>query len=226
MKRALSISAIVAGSLGWAAVTACNQTTITTPERSFDRPTDVALSCVQYFPNNITPASPHGTFNIRPLSDCETVRANELAIPVQYPLPIDFIAPLGPTNFIPFLVALVPQSARGELALVDTSQNKLVDLDPYTPDYGFLPVGKLPEQHRLVRPLARRRLDGGAPGAALLVPLARRRRRHHRRQGRHAAAAEPARAGRRRAARIGGASVVDRDGAGERLGRLAVDPRL
>ncbi len=148
MKRTLSFAAIIAGALGWAAVTACNQTTITTPERSFDRPTDVALSCVQYFPNNITPDTPHGTFNIRPLSDCQTVRADELAIAVQYPLPIDFIAPMGPTNFIPFLVALVPQSARGELALVDTSQNKLVDLDPFTPDYGFLPVGKLPEHVR------------------------------------------------------------------------------
>ncbi|HXU70175.1 MAG TPA: hypothetical protein VN947_12650 [Polyangia bacterium] len=148
MTRAKSIAAIVAGALAWAATTACNQQTIQTPTRSFDRPSDVALTCVQYFENDISEATPHGTYNVRPLSDCETVRANELAIPVSYPLPINFIPPLGPGNFVPFLVALVPQSARGELALVDTEQNKLIDLDPYTPDYGFVPVGKLPEHIR------------------------------------------------------------------------------
>ncbi|HEY2748959.1 MAG TPA: hypothetical protein VGL86_30270 [Polyangia bacterium] len=148
MKRAASIGAIVAGALGWAAVSACNQTTITTPERSFDRPSDVALTCVQYYPNDINDAMPHGTVNVHPVSDCETVRANTLAIPIAYGVPINYIAPMGPTNFIPFVVALVPQSARGELALVDTAQNKLIDLDPYTPDYGFLPVGKLPEHIR------------------------------------------------------------------------------
>ncbi len=148
MTRTRSIIAILVGAMAWAVVTACNQTTINTPLRSFDRPSDVALTCVQYFPNDVTPDRPHGTYNVRPIGDCEPVRANELAQVVQYPLPLNYVPPLGPGNFIPFLVALVPQSARGELALVDAAQGKLVDLDPYTPGFGFLPVGKLPEHVR------------------------------------------------------------------------------
>ncbi|HEX6835092.1 MAG TPA: hypothetical protein VF334_00890, partial [Polyangia bacterium] len=146
--RARSIIAIVVGAMVWAAITACNQTVINTPTRSFDRPSDVALTCIQYDPNDIAPAHPHGTFNVHPLTDCEPFRANNLAISVGYPLPLGYIPPLGPGNFVPFLLALVPQSARGELALVDTAQGKLVDLDPYTPGFGFLPVGKLPEHIR------------------------------------------------------------------------------
>jgi len=147
-RRARSVAAVVVAALGWVAVSACNQTTINTPLRSFDRPSDVALTCLQYFPNAVTDATPHGTYNVRPLADCEPVRASQLAQVVQYPLPIDYIPPLGPGNFTPFLVALVPQSARGELALVDTAQSRLVDLDPYTPGFGFAPVGKLPEHVR------------------------------------------------------------------------------
>jgi len=148
MNRTRSIIAVVLGAAAWAVVSACNQQTILTPLRSFDRPSDVALTCVQYFPNDVTPDRPHGTYEVRPLADCEPVRANSLAQVVQYPLPFSYIPPLGPGNFVPFLVALVPQSARGELALVDTAQGKLVDLDPYTPGFGFLPVGNLPEHIR------------------------------------------------------------------------------
>ncbi|HEX8954170.1 MAG TPA: hypothetical protein VF945_20080, partial [Polyangia bacterium] len=150
MTRTRSIIAILVGAAAWAAVSACNQTTINTPLRSFDRPSDVALTCVQYDPTQgiDNPATPHGNYNVHPLSDCEPVTANHLAIVPSYPLPLSFVPKLGPGNFTPFLVALVPQSARGELALVDTAQSRLVDLDPYTPGYGFLPVGKLPEHVR------------------------------------------------------------------------------
>ena len=81
MKRALATAGVLL--LG-----ACNQQTINTPLRSFDRPSDVALTCVQYFPNDVTDDRPHGTYNVRPLADCEPVRANELAQVVQYPLPL------------------------------------------------------------------------------------------------------------------------------------------
>jgi hypothetical protein len=133
------------------AFTACNQQTINTPLRSFDRPSDVALTCVQYDPR-IDPATkdvrPQGVYYVRPLADCEPVTASENAITPNYALPTTFVPILGPGNFTPFLVALVPQSARGELAFVDTAQGRLVDLDPYTPGYGFLPVGRLPEHVR------------------------------------------------------------------------------
>ena len=148
MTRTRSIIAVVLGAAVWAVVSACNQQTILTPIRSFDRPSDVALTCMRYDVNDVTPDRPHGTYEVRPLSDCEPVRAQSLAQTIQYPVPTNFIPPLGPGSFVPFLVALVPQSARGELALVDTAQGKLVDLDPYTPGFGFLPLGKLPEHIR------------------------------------------------------------------------------
>jgi hypothetical protein len=151
MTRTRSIIAVVLGAAAWAAISACNQQTIETPLRSFDRPSDVALTCLQYNPVDYDKdLHPHGTYSVRPLADCEPIRANTLAIavPPDYGLPVNYVPPLGPSNFIPFLVALVPQSARGELALVDTAQGKLIDLDPYTPGFGFLPVGKLPEHIR------------------------------------------------------------------------------
>lgn len=150
-RRARSVAAVVVAALAWAAVSACNQTTINTPLRSFDRPSDVALTCVQYNPLDYDKDQrPHGTYNVRPIGDCEPVAANKLAItvPPNYGLPVNYVPPLGPSNFTPFLVALVPQSARGELAFVDTAQSRLVDLDPYTPGFGFIPVGKLPEHVR------------------------------------------------------------------------------
>ena len=68
MTRARSIAAIVVAALAWAVVTACKQTTITDAARSFDRPSDVALACVQYDPNQgiDNPNTPHGNYNVRP----------------------------------------------------------------------------------------------------------------------------------------------------------------
>ncbi|MCU1277840.1 MAG: hypothetical protein JWM53_1386, partial [bacterium] len=148
--RARSILAVVGGSLAWAALTACNQTTITTPLRSFDRPSDAALTCVQYRPDEYDAVErPHGTYEVRPLADCEPVRAASLAKPSPFALPVNYVPPIGSGEpFTPTLVALVTQSARGELALVDTARSLLIDTDPYKPGYGFIPVGKLPEHIR------------------------------------------------------------------------------
>ncbi|MDB4969110.1 MAG: hypothetical protein JWN44_4799 [Myxococcales bacterium] len=145
MTRARSIIAVVVAALGWAAVTACNQQTIQTPLRSFDRPSDVALTCVQYDPV-------HGKYNARPFTDCDPITAKNLGITPDPPFPSSYIAPLGPNPpFTPFVMAAVTQSARGELALVDTAQNKKLDADPLKPGFGFLPVGKLPEHVRATR---------------------------------------------------------------------------
>lgn len=142
MTRVRSFGAIFAGALAWAAVTACNQQTIQTPLRSFDRPSDVALTCAHYDPNS-------GRFNVRNLSDCTPLTAASLGINPATPVAASYIAPLGPNPpYTPFVLALVPQSARGELALVDTVQNKTLDADPLKPGFGFLPVGKLPEHVR------------------------------------------------------------------------------
>jgi hypothetical protein len=42
------------------------------------------------------------------------------------------------------LLALVTQTLRGEVAIVDLSDGKVVDLDQSTPGYGFIPVGANP----------------------------------------------------------------------------------
>lgn len=141
MTRARSIAAVVAGALAWAATSACNQQTIQTPLRSFDRPSDVALTCAQYFPDP-------NVVNLRPLGDCTPDNAAALVQKPSYILPPAFFQPLGPNPFTPFVMALVTQSARGELAVVDGAQNRLVDLDPLKPGFGFVPVGRLPEHVR------------------------------------------------------------------------------
>jgi hypothetical protein len=139
MRRARSILAILVAALAWAATTACNQQTIQTPIRSFDRPSDVALTCAQYFTDQ-------NGFNVRPLGDCDPNVAATLTQPAS--ADPSFAVPLGPNPYTPFVVALVTQSARGELALVDGAQNRLIDVDPLKPGYGFLPVGRLPEHVR------------------------------------------------------------------------------
>src|SRR5262249_51107277 len=123
-------------------VVACNQQTIQTPLRSFDRPSDVALVCAQYDYTN-------GKYDVRRVGDCEPLAAQAIGAKSATAAP-GFAAALGPSGPVsPFLLALVPQSARGELAIVDTAQNKKVDADPLKPGFGFLPVGKMPEHVRV-----------------------------------------------------------------------------
>lgn len=109
---------------------ACNQTVIQTPSRSFDRPTDVALTCVQQDPAT-------KTVNPRPLSDCQPDNITKLTIS-------DSLGNVYP----PTLYALVTNSTRGELALVDVAAERLIDLRPGVPGYGFVPIGSLPQHVR------------------------------------------------------------------------------
>lgn len=135
MKRALAVTLLVVG---------CNQQSIQTPLRSFDRPSDVALACAHYDPNR-------NAISMRPIGDCnpDLATANAIVVPKNSPLPANFSPPLGSNPYIPFVVPLVTQSARGELALIDGAQNRLIDADPLKPGFGFLPVGKMPEHVRV-----------------------------------------------------------------------------
>ncbi len=119
---------LVASILGL--ITACNGTTVRTPIRSFDRPVDVALACVQYDPV----AELYGP---RPIDDCRADRVDELKITHTDGL-----------IYQPRLRGLVANSARGELAMVDLNSAQLIDLDRRIPGYGFLPIGKMPERVR------------------------------------------------------------------------------
>lgn len=114
-------------------VAACNNTTVRTPLRSFDRPTDIALGCVQF-----DPAAQ--LFGPRPLADCAPGRSDDLKITDDAGL-----------VYRPRLRGLVTNSARGELAMVDISTASIIDLDRRVPGFGFLPIGKLPERVRASR---------------------------------------------------------------------------
>jgi hypothetical protein len=141
MKRALfSIMGISLGILAWTITTACNQQTIQTPVRSFDGPKDVALTCVKYRQDN-------HLYDVHPVNEC-----NPNTVGLQIDMGTQVSTPfLGPNPEVQFLMALVTQASRGEVALVDTAQDKLVSLQPKLPGFGFLPVGLNPEHIRTTR---------------------------------------------------------------------------
>ncbi len=120
----------------------CNQTNINTPIRVFDRPSDVALACRQ------VTLGTRNVFDVRPIGDCAPQRMRDLT-PPDAGIGVD--EPYLPSGYFegPVLSALVVQSARGELASVDVSAERVVDLQAAVPGYGFLPVGKLPEHVRV-----------------------------------------------------------------------------
>jgi len=136
MKRLVVVALVAVG---------CNNNVIQTPVRVFDRPSDVALTCVRGEGPGGTPASNpnQALFVTHPLSFCapEVAAQNTLT----------FVDPLsGATQaYLPYLRAVVANSARGELALVDVAAAQIVDLNKLTPGFGFLPVGRLPEHVRV-----------------------------------------------------------------------------
>jgi hypothetical protein len=125
------------------AAAACNQTPIETPVRSFDRPSDVALTCVLFNPEaaGFDPLLGWlGRYEPRPLSACAPLPSGQQDT---------FVDPNNPSAFYsPELRALVANSARGEVALVNVPLAVLIDLDRKNPGFNFVPVGRLPETIR------------------------------------------------------------------------------
>ena len=59
---------------------------------------------------------------------------------------IDSCPDLDPDDDEPrSLLALVTQTLRGEVAVVDLTAGRVVDVDPSIPGYGFLPIGAMPQ---------------------------------------------------------------------------------
>ncbi len=106
---------------------ACSQTPTSVPVRTFERAQRMDVACVQLYdavPNGFLEArEPLG----RPQGEC---------------------APVAPTlaggSFQKQLFALVTQTTRGELAVVDLSAGTLVDQSRAIPGVNFIPVGALP----------------------------------------------------------------------------------
>lgn len=95
-----------------------NQNQVVVPNRVLDRPLDVALACVREGASGIEVLS---------LNVCEGSASSDCS----------------PEN--PQLVGFVTNSQRNEVAMFrKCDRNGLVDLDPESPGYSFVPVGELP----------------------------------------------------------------------------------
>lgn len=130
--RTLLLSGAVA-TLGAGAVAiataSCSQTTTNAPLVTFQRAQRVDVVCLQVF----TPPDVNG---------------NQLSIVPPLPVRQEECAPVPPNvngSALPYhLFALVTQTARGEVAVVDLTAGNVIDLDRSTPGINFIPVGALP----------------------------------------------------------------------------------
>ncbi len=94
---------------------ACAQKPVTVPVRSLERSGALALLCLDPGSND-QPGYP--------LDTCGQITAK--------------------SGYATELFALVNQTTRGEVAVISLSSGSVVDVDPATPGYGFLPVGAQP----------------------------------------------------------------------------------
>ncbi|MBI5518289.1 MAG: hypothetical protein HY909_31245 [Deltaproteobacteria bacterium] len=111
--------------LGLAALVGCTSTPVFNSTNNFTRASDVAFVCLEL------PTDPSRASAVRPLSDC-TLNAGDNGPGIAANL---------------HLHALVTQSERGEVAVVDlatTAGVALVDNAPRTPGFSFLHVGPNP----------------------------------------------------------------------------------
>jgi hypothetical protein len=117
MKKILGVLAVLTGSgLLWAG---CSQNTAPLLVRSLERSGKSAFLCIR------DPTSPSPG---QELDACFAVG--------EPPLPTNYI--------VPHVIALVTQTARGEVAIVDVTADSVIDVDQSVPGYNFLPVGAMP----------------------------------------------------------------------------------
>lgn len=104
---------------------ACSQTPTSVPVRTFERAQRMDVACLQLFDSKagFAPIEPRG----RPQDECVPVATD-----------------VNGGGFEKQLFALVTQTTRGEIAVVDLSAGGLVDQSRATPGINFLPVGALP----------------------------------------------------------------------------------
>lgn len=118
-RKLLAILAALGTVIGAAVLFACSQTPTSVPIRTFERAQKVDVLCLRVFGST----SPD-------------------------PLPQEACAPVPPDinggNLDNQLFALVTQTSRGEVAVVDLSAGALIDQSHGVPGVNFLPVGALP----------------------------------------------------------------------------------
>jgi hypothetical protein len=131
LARALVIGFAVSLAGGAAAVStaSCSQTPVNVPVRTFERAQKMDVVCMRVFKPD--PRDPRF----------------EIAVPPE-PVALGNCAPVpsgADGRYLPYhLYALVTQTARGEIAVVDMTASQVIDTDRTTPGINFVPVGALP----------------------------------------------------------------------------------
>lgn len=124
MKKKVFVVLVLAIAVVSAVLFACSQTPTTVPVRTFERAQRVDVACLQLVdPVTGEPIIPRP----RPQEECAPVPPN-----------------VNGGRFANQLFALVTQTTRGEVAVVNLSAGGLQDLSRTTPGVNFLPVGGLP----------------------------------------------------------------------------------
>src|SRR5690606_33782282 len=108
------VAAVAALAVFWAG---CQDAPITLPLRSLERSGEVSFVCV----NQSTSDAPG-----RAIDDCPDFDDTDDGSELNQ------------------LLALVTQTARGEVAVVDLSRGRVEDVDPGSPGFNFLPIGAQP----------------------------------------------------------------------------------
>jgi len=109
----------------------CAQQTVEVPTRALERSGRVSFVCLD---------DPSKGSVVLPITDCTNAQVSEIT---DYAIVDETTEESKPT---PHLYALVTQTTRGEVAVIDTTaRNKSVlDEDPSVPGANFLPIGALP----------------------------------------------------------------------------------
>jgi hypothetical protein len=124
---AIAGAALVAafGGIATTALPSCSQTPTNVPVQTFEQPKAMDVICMQVL-------DPTETYEIIP----------PVPVPQSYcaQVPVNVVGSSLPYH----LFALVTQTTRGEVAVVDLTGGNVVDVNPDIPGINFLPVGKLP----------------------------------------------------------------------------------
>lgn len=134
----LLLGAAVATASAWLAG-GCAQQAIVPATRALERSGRMAFVCLDWPDKEQDAGSEKRAPRLHPIEDCSAAQVLSLT---QFTTDAD----AGVTSRLPHLYALVTQTTRGEVAVIDTtSQNySVLDEDPTVPGANFLPIGALP----------------------------------------------------------------------------------